>query len=156
MSKFLCFCKDGNMRWKLIIMSIALLMFILVFMPVVVSVDSEYKFPVSIKTNELDPDDINIIPIEASSHEEYGQKAYEKNKEIFDFLIDTSDLYYKDFEDYCEANIDAWGPDENFDDFIAEFEGIGYALGLDKFEDKLERVLFMGRLLAEPDINMKK
>jgi len=97
MNKFRSVSNIKSISWKIIISSIALIMCILIFMPVASSVDSIYKFPVSIKSNELDLYDIEIIPIEASDHKEYGQKAVEQNKQLFFLLKQVSSLVYSTY-----------------------------------------------------------
>ena len=54
------FCIRRSLRWKIMISSIAMIMCVLVLIPVVSGVDSEYKFNASIKSNELDLDNIEI------------------------------------------------------------------------------------------------
>lgn len=66
MNKFRNFINRKSSRLKIIISSITLMLCLLIFLPSVASVDSEYKFQISIKSNELDPNDIDIISIEAS------------------------------------------------------------------------------------------
>jgi len=68
MNNLLYFFNGRSYGWKLIISSIILLICILVLMPSVESVDSEFKFPVSIKSNELDEILVRIRPIKASNH----------------------------------------------------------------------------------------
>jgi hypothetical protein len=162
------FYNRRNLRWKILISSIALLMFVLVLIPSVASVDSKYKFTASIKSNEFDPDDIEIVTIKASSHYMYGRKAVEKYGDVFVILTFLSSLdKYDDYKDYCEDNIYAWENDaENrYDDFLDEFKGIRDAIK-ELFKDaseaikdlfkinelNLERVLYMGILLADLSI----
>jgi len=144
MEKIIYFCKNRSIIWKLIISSIALLMFILVLMPSVASVDSKFKFSVSIKSNELDSDDIEIIPIEASSHYEYGRKAVETCYDLFQMIKFFSNLGYLLNWNELNESIVAWEADSNFYDLIDEFEGVRDELGL----KHIERVLYMGRWLA--------
>jgi len=145
------FYKNRSIRWKLIISSIALLMFILVLMPSVASLDSKFKFPVCIKSNELDPGDIEIIPIEASSHKEYGRKAVKTYYNLFELVEAFSFLYSLWWNDLNESIV-AWEADSNFHDFIKEFEGVRDELGL----PNIEQVLFMGRLLSGTGVSSKK
>jgi hypothetical protein len=140
------FCIRRSLRWKLIISSIALIMCLLVLIPVVSSIDSQYKFTASIKSNELDSDDIEIIPIEAIDHKEYGKKAVENNPQLFWLYREISLFRYIAHLPSLSENISAWQGDEDdkFDDFLDELDGIRKKLGL----ITLERVLYMGQLLA--------
>jgi len=138
------FCNRRSLRWKILILSIIIILCIIPFIPSVASIDSKYKITASIKSNELDYDKIRINPIEASSHYDYGQKLFQQHPGLKVFFRVWSNTYIF-YKNELESYINAWtnDPDEKFDDFLDEFQGIADVLGL----NKLERVLYMGRLL---------
>jgi hypothetical protein len=140
----------AKVKWKMIVLCAVLIMGVLVLVPNVASVDSDYKFTVSIKSYELDYDDIEFIPIEATSHEDYGKEVVKRDRFFYIWLKNKADETYDENKNSINENLSAWQNDNNFTDFLDEREGIRSKL--DEyfiFESiPLGKVVNMGRKLV--------
>jgi len=142
--------KITNIKLIIIISSIIITLNILANMPIVAGIESSNKFTVSIKSSELDYNDIEFVPIEATSHENYGKESFEQRLELYTLLKISADKTYDENEASIDENLSAWQNNSNFTDILDELEGIRYMLDkIFKFESiPLGKVVNMGRFLA--------
>jgi len=145
---------EANVRWKIIITCIVLILGILALMPAVSGAGSGTKFTVRIQPLELDIVDVKFHPIEANDHYNYSVEAVNKFPTLFKLLrAKAFDGKYDDSFPSLNENLTAWMNDSTFKDFILELNGTRDALNL----FSTERALYMGRVkFSDPDLKKDK